>query len=374
MQFKVEKLPLLNVLQDLVNIVPSKTTLQVLTNFYLSLKGEELTLTATDLDLSMKSMVAVKGEKDGDVTVNARKLFEIIRELPEGNVTVAVENHVLQITSEKGFTCKIAGSDATDFPAPPSIESALEFSISSYIFQQMIGKTGFAVATDNTRQSLNGILWDIRDKEMRMVATDGHKLGICTYKHSINAKGGKSVILSPKAMGHLGRMLSESEGRELSVAIGAGNVSFSMEGSTLISKLIDGPYPNYEQVIPKGNNKRAIAEKAGLLSAIRRVSVLSSVKTHQVKCSFQNNLIELSSMNRDLGAEAKEQMAVNYTGETLDIGFNASFFLEILKLMGSGNVRISMNSPISACLFYPEEDKQEIEYFFLLMPLRLLDK
>jgi DNA polymerase-3 subunit beta len=375
MQLQVEKSPLLNILQNLISIVPTKTTLQVLSNFRVSLKGNELSISATDLDTSMQTTIEVKGSRDGEFAVNARKLFEIVRELPEAGVSLEAVNNILEITSDKGFTCKIAGSDTGDYPKPPSVDSALEFSAQSSLLGKMIEKTTFAVSTDENRQSLNGILWDIRIKEMRMVATDGHRLGYCTFKHSAAISEEKKIILSPKAMNHLCRLLGENTVKEVGVTVGSSYVIFKAGGSTLTSKLVDGPYPNYDQVIPKVNNKRAIADKSELIAAIRRVSVLSSLKTHQIKFLFDKDSLELSSINRDLGGEAKEKIAVSYTADQLPIGFNATFFQEILKLVDSQKVRLSLNSSISACLFHPEsEEKIEEDYFFLLMPLRLLDE
>lgn len=375
MRFKVEKAPLVNALQDLVSIVPAKTTLQVLTNFLLVAKGDELAISATDLDISMKTLLKVKGEKDGELTVNARKFFEIIRELPSGNVQIEAVNNVLQISSEKKFSCKIAGADTADFPAPPEVDAAMEFELPSHVIRRLAEKTVFAVAEDGARRSLNGIYWDIREKEMIMVATDGHKLGYSSYHHSINAKGGKNLILSPKAINHFLRLLPADQEENVGICIGSNYVSFVSGVSTIVSKLIPGPYPNYEQVIPKANNKKVGVDREELAAAIRRVSILSSVKTHQVKFAFKPNLLELSAVNRDFGAEAKEEIPVTYTAEDLEIGFNASFFLEILRLTDTPRVVLSLNSALSATLLHPEtEDKKEGDYFFLLMPLRLLNE
>ncbi len=375
MRFKIEKMALVDVLQDLVTIVPSKTTLQVLANFLISLKGDELSISATDLDISMRTVLKVKGEKDGELTVNARKLFEIVRELPSGAVQVDAVNNVLQISSEKKFSCKIAGADTADFPAAPEVDAALDFELPTYAIRKLAEKTVFAVAEDGARRSLNGIYWDIREKEMIMVATDGHKLGYSSHRHSINAKGGKSVILSPKAVNHVLRLLPQEQEENIGICIGSNYVSFVTGASTLVSKLIPGPYPNYEQVIPKANNKKAVVDREELSGAIRRVAILSSVKTHQVKFSLRPNVLELSAVNRDFGAEAKEEIPVTYTAEDLDIGFNASFFLDVLRLTETPRVVLSLNSPLSATLVHPEtEDKKEGDYFFLLMPLRLLNE
>ena len=374
MQFKVEKFPLLEVLQNLIGIIPTRTTLQVLVNFLVSVKGDELSVCATDLDIAMKTSLHVKESQEGEIAINARKFYEIVKELPEGNVIIETTNNVMQITSEKGFTCRLAGSDTSDFPHPPDVDSALDVSVPSRTIRKLVEKSSFAVSLDSTRRSLGGILWDIQDKEMIMVATDGHKLGYCSSKHSINSKGGKNVILSPKTMNLLCRLLSEKEATDLTTHIGSTYVVFNVDNSTITSKLIQGPYPNYKQVIPKGNDKVAKADKTELMSAIRRAAILSSGKTHQVKFAFKEDTLELSSVNRDFGGEAEEKVPVSYSAEPLDIGFNSGFFIEILKLTDTPRVRMSMNTPLSACLFYPEnEENTELEYFFLLMPLRLLN-
>lgn len=372
MKFKVEKGSLLAVLQNLISIVPGKTTLQVITNFLLTLKGQELRLSATDLDISMNTSLQVKGEGDGSLLLNAKKLFEIVRELPDGEIAFDVQENVAQIKTLKGFA-KITGTASGDFPAAPDVDTAVSFSVPSVIIKKMVEKTSFAVSADETRQSLNGILWDIRDKEMRMVATDGHRLGYAAYKHSAKIESSRNVILPPKAMNQLCRLLSEDEIKEVQSVIGTSHVSFTAGASTITTKLIQGPYPNYDQVIPKANNKRASIDCSELIAALRRVSILASGKTHQVKYAFQKDQLTLSVVNRDFGAEAKEDVPISYSADALDIGFNAGFFIEILKLVNTPRVRLSLNSAISACLFHPEEDeKLEIDYFFLLMPLRLL--
>ncbi len=373
MRFKSEKLPLLEVLQNLIGVVPTRTTLQVLTNFHISLVGDELSISATDLDIAMKTTLKVKGSEDGEMAVNARKFFEIIRELADGNVEAKSEDNVLIITSEKNFTFKIAGTDTNDFPQAPEVKPVAEFSVSSRMICKMVAKTSFAVSMDSARISLGGICWDIKDREMVMVATDGHRLGLCSFKHSLKIEGNHSVILSPKTLSTLCKICSEKDPGEISVSISSTYVIFSVGTTNITSKLIQGPYPNYEQVIPKGNNKKALIEKTDLVAAIRRASILSSGKTQQVKFSFSKDELELSSVNRDIGGESKGKIAISYSEENLDIGFNAGFFMEILKLVDTPRVQLSMNSSISACLFHPENEGREESYFFLLMPLRLLN-
>lgn len=378
MSITIQKKDLFDLLQKAFPIIPAKSSLQILTNFKLTYTGFNLEVSATDLDHSMRVVSNATGSGPFDVTVNGRKAFEIVRELPEGNVTLSLDENVLIIQSESGFSCKIAGSDSRDFPGFPEISSENEFEISSFSLRDLILKSSFAVAKDETRACLCGIFWEISADKTGMVATDGHRLGSSFINTTIPLQSKVSGILSPKSVLNLVRILdSKTVDENVKVNIGDKYISFSTPNLMMCSKLIEGPYPDYTKVIPRNNPKKAIIEKSVLQNAVRRVSVLSNQKTHLVKFAFSRGNLEIVVLNRDIGGEAREIIAVDYDNDNHNIGFNGQYFSEILDIIKTPKVMIEMNTQISACLLFPvyeNESEKTSEDLFLIMPLRIMEE
>jgi len=378
MSISIQKKDLFDLLQKAFPIIPVKSSLQILTNFKLTYTGFNLEVSATDLDHSMRVVSSASGTGPFDVTVNGRKAFEIVRELPEGNVTLSLDENVLIIQSDSGFSCKIAGSDSRDFPGFPDISSENEFEISSSELKDLILKSSFAVAKDETRACLCGIFWEINSDKTGMVATDGHRLGSSFINTAIPVGSNVSGILSPKSVLNLVRILDSKAADEMvKVNIGDKYISFSTPNLMMCSKLIEGPYPDYTKVIPRNNPKKAIIDKAILQNAVRRVSVLSNQKTHLVKFGFSKGNLEIVVLNRDIGGEAREIISIDYDNDSHNIGFNGQYLLEILEIIKTPKVMIEMNTQISACLIFPvyenETDKKS-EDLFLIMPLRIIEE
>jgi len=378
MSISIQKKDLFDLLQKAFPIIPVKSSLQILTNFKLTYTGFNLEVSATDLDHSMRVVSSASGTGPFDVTVNGRKAFEIVRELPEGNVTLSLDENVLIIQSDSGFSCKIAGSDSRDFPGFPDISSENEFEISSSELKDLILKSSFAVAKDETRACLCGIFWEINSDKTGMVATDGHRLGSSFINTAIPVGSNVSGILSPKSVLNLVRILDSKAADEMvKVNIGDKYISFSTPNLMMCSKLIEGPYPDYTKVIPRNNPKKAIIDKTILQNAVRRVSVLSNQKTHLVKFGFSKGNLEIVVLNRDIGGEAREIISIDYDNDSHNIGFNGQYLLEILEIIKTPKVMIEMNTQISACLIFPvyenETDKKS-EDLFLIMPLRIIEE
>ncbi len=378
MAFTIQKKVFLEIIQKAYPIVPSKSSLQILLNFKLVFQPQTLEIIATDLDHSIKLTTPISGDGEFEITVNAKKLFEIVRELHDGELSINCDENVLTIESGGSFSCKISGADTRDFPPFPQVEDFNQIDIPSNQFKDMVQKSSFAVSKDEARACLCGVLWEVNSKKTGMIATDGHRLGCSFYKGDFSIENNILSIISPKSLIHLVRILDiEDEESCFSVAFGEKYVIFKNDTLTLCSKLIDGPYPDYEKVIPKNNPKIAIIDKNVLLEAVKRVSVLSNQKTHLVKFIFTNNQLEIVVMNRDIGGEARQVIPVEYDGDDHTIGFNASYFLEILHILKTPTIRLEMNTQISACLLYQnfeEENKKESNDLFLIMPLRILDE
>lgn len=378
MSISIQKKDLFDLLQKAFPIIPAKSSLQILTNFKLTYTVFNLEVSATDLDHSMRVISSASGTGPFDVTVNGRKAFEIVRELPDGNVTLSLDENVLIIQSDSGFSCKIAGSDSRDFPGFPDILSDNEFEISSSQLKDLILKSSFAVAKDETRACLCGIFWEINSDKTGMVATDGHRLGSSFINSAFPIESKVSGIISPKSVLNLVRILDSKTADEMvKVNIGDKYISFSTPNLMMCSKLIEGPYPDYTKVIPRNNPKKAIIDKSILQNAVRRVSVLSNQKTHLVKFGFSKGNLEIVVLNRDIGGEAREIISIDYDNDSHNIGFNGQYLSEILDIIKTPKVMIEMNTQISACLIFPvyenETDKKS-EDLFLIMPLRIMEE
>jgi DNA polymerase-3 subunit beta len=324
----------------------------------------------------------ISGEATGngafDVTVNARKAFDIIKELPDGNVTLDVDENVLLIKCDSGFSCKIAGADSRDFPGFPEISKGNEFTISISQLKDMINKSSFAVAKDETRACLCGVFWEISPDKTGMVSTDGHRLGSSFINGLTSVQNQISCIISQKSILNLVKILDfKSPDDKITVNIEEKYISFSAPLLTMYSKLIDGPYPDYTKVIPRNNPKKAIIEKSLLQNAVRRVSVLSNQKTHLVKFTFSRDSLEIVVLNRDIGGEARDIIQIQYEGDTHVIGFNSQYLLEIIDIIKTPKIILEMNTQISACLlfpFYEKESEKNSDDTFLIMPLRIIEE
>ena len=377
MPLSINKKELFELLQKSFPIIPFKSSLQVLSNFRLCFSENVLEVSVTDLDHFLRVFSGAQGNDFFDITVNARKFFEIVRELPDGIVSLEVIENVLCIKCEKGFSCKIAVSDVRDFPGFPDETGISSFKASSLSLKDLIIKSSFAAAKDESRAILCGVFFEINENRMGMVSTDGHRLGssFIPTLHAVDAV--TSCVLSPKSLLNLHKIIDAKIDEEVSVSVGEKYIVFSTSNFSMYSKLLEGSYPDYSKVIPKNNPKKAVIKKSDLQVAVKRVSVLSNQKTHLIKFSFSFNNLEIVVLNRDIGGEAREEIPVEYENDNHTIGFNSQYFLEILDIIKTEKILLEMNTQISACLLYPhysEDKKAESEDLFLIMPLRILDE
>ena len=377
MPLSINKKELFELLQKSFPIIPFKSSLQVLSNFRLCFSESVLEISVTDLDHFLRVFSPVNGGEFFDITVNARKFFEIVRELPEGLVNLEVIENVLCIKCEKGFSCKIAVSDVRDFPGFPEENGVSTLNASSLSLKDLIIKSSFAAAKDESRAVLCGVFFEISENKMGMVSTDGHRLGSSFIPTIHTVQSPVSCVLSPKSLLNLYKIFDSKNDDDVSISVGEKYIVFSTSTFRMYSKLLEGSYPDYSKVIPKNNPKRAIIKKGDLQLAVKRVSVLSNQKTHLIKFSFSFNNLEIVVLNRDIGGEAREEISVEYEHDNHTIGFNSQYFLEILDIIKTEKVLLEMNTQISACLLYPysnEEKQIPSEDLFLIMPLRILDE
>ena len=376
MSLSIQKKDLFELLQKSFPIIPLKSSLQILSNFKLSYNGTIFEISATDLDHFIRVYTNINGSKSCQITVNARRLFEIVRELPDGLVELDLHENVLIIRSEKGFSCKIAGADVRDFPGFPEEGNYPSISLSSVTLKDIITKGSFAVAKDESRAVLCGVFFEVNQNKIGMVSTDGHRLGYSFYNDSFPIDTLFNCVISPKSLLNLSRIFDNKNDENVTVKISEKYIVFSTHNFIMYSKLLEGPYPDYLKVIPKNNPKKAVIDRNILQIAVKRVSVLSNQKTHLVKFSFLKNSLEIVVINRDIGGEAREEISVVYEYDNHTIGFNSQYLLEILEIIKSEKILLEMNTQISACLIYPflkENEKLNSDDLFLIMPLRILE-
>ena len=384
MKLTVDRNELWQGIDTVLDAVPSKPALPVLANILLEADGETLSLAATDLDLSIRAEIPAAIEKKGRITVPARTLAEITREWPDAELSIEVQDDRLKLSgllgkadSKKGVY-SLSGMAADEFPnMPTSLEGAGltlgDDEADTNVLVDMINKTAFAVSRDDTRPVLNGVLWRIDSQGMQMVATDGSRLAC--YKLAIDltdqVKGDEesSVIVPPQALSQIVKLLG-GQGGPVKITLGETQVLFEVANKKLLSRLIEGPYVDYGQVIPQNNEKELRIASEDLLPAVRRVSILSSSYTRQVRFKLNGGQVELSAASPEIGGEAREVIPAHYTEDEMEIGYNAQYLIEILRKMDTNEIRFELENHVTAALLRPTVQKEGEDYFCLLMPLR----
>jgi len=370
MRFTISREKLQEGLGAVAASIPAKTTLPVLSNILLETTERGIRLSGTDLDIAVSTEVAADVETAGSITIPAKKLSEIARELPPSPVKVAAAGEQ-RVTLECGRSrFKLLGLPKDEFPAFPAVKFDQSWRVKSGELQQLITHTAFAVSTEESRPILNGVLWELKPERMRMVATNGHRLAKMELPITSAGAPEGTLIVPPKALEQIRRLFPADE--ELEIARGDNHLGFRSPLTSVFTRLIEGPYPPYEQVIPKDNDKVAIADKGALTSALKRMSVIASDQTHRIRLSFNSGMLKFSVQTPDLG-EAADELPIRYDGDPLDIGFNAAYLLEILRYIPSEEVRLTFRAPERAATLEPEGWDNPAKYLCLVMPLRLMD-
>ena len=369
MRFTISREKLQEGLAAVTPAVPSKTTLPVLANLLIQTTEKGIRISGTDLDIAVSTEVIADVEAAGAITIPARKLSEIAKELPPAPVKISATGDQ-RITLECGRSkFKLLGLPKSEFPSFPAVHFEKAVRIPSGELQKLISHTAFAASTEESRPILNGVLWELRPDMMRMVATNGHRLA----KMEVQVKTGSAIsdlIIPPKALEQIRRLFPAEE--ELEVAQGENHLGFRSPFTAVYTRLIEGPYPSYDPVIPKDNDKIAVLDKTAFASALKRMSVVASDQTHRIRLSFNSGMLKFSVSTPDLG-EAQDELPVRFTGDPLDIGFNAAYLLEILRYMPTDEVKMTFKHPERAATLEPEGWSDPAKYLALLMPLRLVD-
>lgn len=366
MKFQIEKETLLNPLQQIIGAVEKRQTMPALSNVLLRAKDNSLTLTATDLEIELVSQVSMIIDEDGEITVPARKLLDICKSLPnEAMIKFSVKDAKALVQSGRS-RFSLATLPATDFPALDNISSVYEFEIAQKTLADIIDKTAFAMAQQDVRYYLNGLMLEISSNYLRAVATDGHRLAYCEKETVADIADIKQVILPRKGVLELVRLLNDSD--ELAkITLGSNHLQVEFDGLRLTSKLIDGRFPDYNRVIPTDGHNVISAERDQLRQALIRASILSNEKYRGIRLILEKNLIKLQAQNPDQ-EEADVELEVDYDGDDIEIGFNVNYMLDVLNVTQSDTVNAALrDSNSSFLLTYPDQDDCK----YVIMPMRL---
>ena len=350
--------------------IPTKTTLPVLSNILFETTDDGVLMSGTDLDVSVRVRVPADVREAGALTAPGKKLQEITRELPEQPVEVSTRADQIELKCGRS-NFKLNGLPAEEFPTLPAIGFEEGWTVKGRDLHALIHHTAFAVSTEESRPILNGVLWELRDGEMRMVATNGHRLARMGVPAGASSAPSADFIVPPAALQQVQRLFKAED--ELAVAREGNHLGFRSETHEVFSRLIEGQYPNYEQVIPRDNDRMAVVVKKALESAVRRMAVVASDQTHRIRMNFLPDRLQLNVLTPDLG-EGHDEMEISYDGEEMEIGFNANYLLEVLRYLPTDDVKVSFKAPERAVILEPvPEGDQVMDYLCLVMPLRLLD-
>ena len=366
MRFSLQREVFLKPLAQVVNVVERRQTLPVLANLLVQVKGGQLSLTGTDLEVEMVSRVAVDDAQDGETTIPARKLFEIVRALPDGS-KVTVSQTAEKITVQAGrsrFT--LASLPANDFPSIDEVEATERVRVPEAALKELIERTAFAMAQQDVRYYLNGLLFDLREASLRCVATDGHRLAMCEAPLDAGANTKRQIIVPRKGVTELQRLLEGGE-RELELEMGRSHLRVKRDDVTFTSKLIDGRFPDYEAVIPIGADKEVRIDREVLRASLQRAAILSNEKYRGVRIEVSPGQLKISAHNPEQ-EEAQEEVEADTRVADLAVGFNVNYLLDALTALRDDNVVLALRDANSSALVR-EAGNERCRH--VVMPLRL---
>ncbi len=373
LEITVSRAELLRELTAAQSVVERKTTIPILSNFLFEAEEDKLTITATDLDQGVRTSCASKVKKPGACTIPARKLYDYIKLLPEGDIAIKLmDNHWVQIRAGRSNT-KMVGMARANFPQVPEFPASGAFKLSVASLENMISKTIFAISNEESRYTLNGALLVLKAESMAMVATDGHRLAhIEKLGESLaGVSGEKKTLIPRKALSELLSLLNSTEAETLDFADDEQTLFFRVGGRVLTSRKLTGQFPNYEAVLPRDNNKFVIVRSEDLMGCIQRVAQFADERSGAIKIRLEQNELKLSSSSTDSG-ESEDTIETPYNYDPLVVGFNSQYLIDFLKAIGnSGEVRLEFKDAQSAGQMRPEDGSEDVKYRYILMPMRI---
>jgi DNA polymerase-3 subunit beta len=373
MEITVSRQDLVKELTATQSVVERKTTIPILSNFLIEAEADRLTITATDLDQAIRTSAAVKVKKPGACTIPARKLFDYIKLLPEGDISIKLlDNHWVQIRAGRSNT-KMVGMARANYPQVPEFPAIAATSLPLPAFKTLIARTVFAISNEESRYTLNGALMVLKAESMAMVATDGHRLAFVEKPNESleGISGEKRVLIPRKALQELQQLLAASEAEHVEFADDEHTLFFRVGHRTLSTRRLTGQFPNFEAVMPRDNTKFAVVRSAELSAAIQRVAQFADERSGAIRLRLEGNELKISSSSTESG-ESEDTIDTPYAGDPIVVGFNSAYILEFLKALGNeGEVRLEFKDSQSAGQMRPEDPDAEYKYRYVLMPMRI---
>ncbi len=373
MEISISRQDLLRELTATQGVVERKTTIPILSNFLIEAEGEKVVITATDLDQSIKTSCAAKVKKAGSCTIPARKLYDYIKLLPDGDISVKLmDNHWIQIRCGRSNT-KMVGMARANFPQVPEFPQTSVTSIAASSLQNCIAKTIFAISNEESRYTLNGALLILKAESLAMVATDGHRLAHIEKSGETlsNVSGERKTLIPRKALAELQSLLANTDAETIEFADDDNTLFFRIGHRVLTSRKLTGQFPNYEAVMPRDNNKFVVVRSEDLMGSIQRVAQFADERSGAVKVRLEQNELKISSSSTDSG-ESEDTIETPYSFDPLVVGFNSAYLIDFLKAVGNtGEVRLEFKDAQSAGQVRPEDAEDEYKYRYIIMPMRI---
>jgi DNA polymerase III subunit beta len=373
MEITVSRQELVKELTATQSVVERKTTIPILSNFLIEAEGDRLNITATDLDQAIRTSAAVKVKKPGACTIPARKLYDYIKLLPDGDISIKLlDNHWVQIRSGRSNT-EMVGMARANYPQVPEFPSMAATSISTLALKTLIARTIFAISNEESRYTLNGALLVIKAESLAMVATDGHRLSYVEKPNELleGISGEKRVLIPRKALQELQQLLGNTEAEKIEFADDEHTLFFRVGHRTLSTRKLSGQFPNFEAVMPRDNTKFAVVRSSELSQAIQRVAQFADERSGAIRLRLEGNELKISSSSTESG-ESEDTIDTPYSSDPIVVGFNSGYILDFLKALGNeGEVRLEFKDSQSAGQMRPEDPDAEYKYRYVLMPMRI---
>lgn len=370
MKFIVSSTALLKQLQILGGVLHTSNTLPILDNFLFEIDNGVLTLSASDLETTMTATMEVEARDAGVIAIPAKKLLESLKTFAEQPLTFTIDEKTFAVEISSDFgKYKLAGQNGMEFPKNPTIDEPSEVSLEAEVISDAINSTLFATGNDDLRPVMSGMFCEFSKEHIRFVATDAHKLVRYT-RLDVKADSEASFIVPKKPLNLLKNIFS-STNSPVKIEFNETNVRFSFDNMSLIARLIDGNYPNYEAVIPKENPNKMTIDRMAFLNSVKRVSIFSNKTTHQVRLKITGKELAVSAEDPDFSNEANERLTCSYEGEDMEIGFNSKFLLDMLANIETDEVMLELSAPNRAGILIPQSSEDQVDVLMLVMPVML---
>lgn len=363
MRFTISKQAILEGLQRVQSVVVSRTTLPILSNVLVKAEEDTVWLTTTDLEVSVRTGVPARVERPGSTTLPVRRIFSIFRELPAEEIEIETDEKDNAAIRAGSSFFKIIGISEEEFPPLPEFTGERSFTLEQGVFKEMLRNTSYAASTDETRYILNGVLLSFRGEKLTVVATDGRRLALIEQELEFPKDAEVDLVIPSKTVTELIKNLGD-EG-QIQIQAGANQITFEFDRLLVVSKLIEGTYPNFKQVIPSQCEERIAVEREAMFTAVRRVALLTNDKSNSVRMTFGKNLLEIIAVTPEVG-EARETIPIRYTGKQISIAFNPDFVADPLRNIASDEVFFELSDDLS-----PGVLKCDIPFLYVLMPMRI---